>query len=128
MPMPREEADSAAAEAENLAEKTMTMSSADLKSALEAGSGVLEAQEPVEKAEQIPQEEAKPAEEADTPAVEAARTVEKPVSTAPEKIVSEVDRDRDSDSEDQPQGRLLPWEPDAPTDSSESSDKELSDR
>ncbi len=128
MPMPREEADSAAAEAENLAEKTMTMSSADLKSALEAGSGVLEAQEPVEKAEQIPQEEAKLAEEADTPAVEAARPVEKPVSTAPEKIVSDVDRDRDSDSEDQPQGRLLPWEPDAPTDSSESSDKELSDR
>ncbi len=120
--IPAERAGSAALEAENSVEKTMTMSRGDLKAALEAGSAAIEAEKPVEKTVKIPQENSEPAEQADSAAVETAKPAEKTVPIPREKMVS------DGDGEDQPKGRLLPWEPDAPTQSTESSDKEVSDR
>ncbi len=120
--IPAERAGSAALEAENSVEKTMTMSRGDLKAALEAGSAAVEAEKPVEKTVKIPQEDSDPAEQADSAAVEAAKPAEKTVPMPREKMVT------DGDGEDQPKGRLLPWEPDAPTQSTESSDKEVSDR
>ncbi len=117
MPMPREEAESAAAEAEDLVEKTMTMSSDDLKSALQKGTGVFEAEQLAGKSEPAPREESKPAEEADSPAVEAAKPAEKTVPISREKIST------DGDGENEPKGRLLPWEPATPAESSEATDK-----
>ena len=34
----------------------------------------------------------------------------------------------DEDAEEKPQGRLLPWEPDTPAESTDTGDKELSER
>jgi len=147
---PAERAGSAALEAENSVEKTMTMSRGDLKAALEAGSAAVEAEKNVEKTVKIPQEDSEPAEPADSAAVEAAKPAEKTVkipqedsapaeqadSTAveaakPAEKTVPIPREKmvtDGDGEDQPKGRLLPWEPDAPAESTDSSDKEVSDR
>ena len=147
---PAEQADPAAVEDENPVEKTMTMSREDLKSALEAGSATLEAAKPVEKTMPIPRENAKPAKETGSAALEAAKPVEKTVPIAredakpaeeadsaaleaakPAEKIMPVSREKmvtNGDSEDKPKGRLLPWEPDAPTESSDSSDKKVSDR
>ena len=115
---------SAAGEAAESDEPTMTLSSDELKAALRAGSGGIEGEEPVEKTVRIPQEDAKSAEEASAAADEAAKPVEKTVPVPREKIAT----DGDSGGADKPEGRLLPWEPDAPAESSDASDKEMSDR
>ncbi len=114
VPISRAEAD-AAAEAEGLAEKTMTMSSADLKSALEAGSDVVEAEKPVEKTAPTKREDLRPAEEAGAAPAEAAKPVEK---KAPAQKVA-----ADNEGDEKPEGRLLPWEPAAPAEGSEATDK-----
>ncbi len=62
------------------------------------------------------------AEDTDSPAAESEKPVDKTVPISREKIAT------DDDGADKPQGRLLPWEPDAPTEDSDTSDKELSDR
>ena len=111
VPISRAEADAAAAEAESLAEKTMTMSSADLKSALEAGSKSVEAAKPVEKTVPTKREDSKLAEEADAAPVQAAKPVEK---KAPAQKAA-----ADSEGDEKPEGRLLPWEPAAPAEGSE---------
>ena len=98
----------AAAEAEEPADKTMTMSREDMKSALEAGSESVEAANPVDKTNPIPREDAKPA-------VEAAKPIEK---KAPAQKAA-----ADSDGDEKPEGRLLPWEPAAPAEGSEATDK-----
>ena len=97
------------------------MSSAELKSALDAGALAVEAEIPVEKAVPKNREDVGPAEEADAAAAEAAKPVDKTVPISREKIAT------DDDGADKPKGRLLPWEPDAPTEGSDASDKELSD-
>ena len=142
VPMSREDLQSAveaaadAAEDESSADNTMTMSSADLKSALEAGSAAIETAkpaeepdsaaaetaDPIEKTVPIRREDEESADDEDSAAVEAAEPVEKTVPISPEKIAT------DGDDAEQPKGRLLPWEPDSPTDSSDPSDKEMSDR
>ena len=130
------EAAADAAEDESSADNTMTMSSADLKSALEAGSAAIETAkpaeepdsaaaetaDPIEKTVPIRREDEESADDEDSAAVEAAEPVEKTVPISPEKIAT------DGDDAEQPKGRLLPWEPDSPTDSSDPSDKEMSDR
>jgi ribonuclease E len=116
---------SAADEEEESIEKTMTMSSDDLKSAL-ARSGALEIEKPVKKSAAEEREESKLAEEADSPAVEAEKPVEKTVPMPREKAATDVDDDRGG--EDKRKGRLLPWEPDPQAESTDSSDKEMSDR
>ena len=98
----------AAAEAEEPADKTTTMSREDMKSALEAGSESVEAANPVDKTNPILREDAKPA-------VEAAKPIEK---KAPAQKAA-----ADSDGDEKPEGRLLPWEPAAPAEGSEATDK-----
>ena len=132
LPMLREDqkraetADSAAAEAEDPVEKTMTMSAEDMKSALEAGLGAVETDKPVDKTMPKPREDADPVEESDSAPVEAAKPAEKTVPIPRENIATDVDGD--SNGDDKPKGRLLPWEPDAPSESSDTSNEELSDR
>ena len=134
LPMLREDqkrpgkADSPAVEDEDPVEKTMTMSAMDLKSALEEGASVVEAEKPVEEKVRPPQEDAKPVEEADSPAVEAAKPVDKTVPIPREKMAADAHGDSDSDGDDKPKGRLLPWEPDAAAESSDTSNEEVSDR
>jgi len=89
---------------------------------LKASSGAVEAKKPVDKTVPTKQEESIPAEEEESAAVEAAKPVEKAVPIPQEKIAT------DDDSADKAKGRLLPWEPDAPTENSDSSDKEVPDR
>jgi hypothetical protein len=93
----------------------MTMSSAELKSVLEAGSGVVEAEKPVEKTAPTKREDSKPAEEADAAPAEAAKPVEK---KAPAQKAA-----ADSEGDEKPEGRLLPWEPATPAEGSEATDK-----
>ncbi len=102
----------AAVEAEAPADKTMTMSRQDMKSALEAGSENVEAAKPVDKTIPIPREDAERA-------VEAATPVEKK-APAPEDA---TDGEDEGKSDEKPEGRLLPWEPAAPAEGSEATDK-----
>ena len=102
----------AAAEAKEPADKTMTMSREDMKSALKAGSESVEAAKPVDKTIPMPREDAKRA-------VEAATPVEK---KAPAPNAAAVDED-EGKSDEKPEGRLLPWEPAAPAEGSEATDK-----
>jgi len=97
-----------AAEAAGPVDKTMTMSREDMKSALEAGSESVEAAKPVDKTIPIPREDAKGA-------VEAATPVEKK-APAPKAAT-------DGEGNEKPEGRLLPWEADAPAEGSEATDK-----
>jgi ribonuclease E len=115
-----EKQDSATVEDEDPVEKTMTMSAKDIKSAIQAGASAVEAKEPVEKTLPIPREEA------DAAAVEAAKPAEKTVPMPREKIAA--DNEGDGDADDKPKGRLLPWEPDAPAESSDTGNEELTDR
>ena len=80
----------------------------DKKSTLQAGSESVEAAKSVDKTIPIPREDAKPA-------VEAAKPVEKKVP-APKAAA-------DSEGDEKPEGRLLPWEPAAPAEGSEATDK-----
>ena len=114
--------DSAAVEAAEPVEKTVPTQREDEKSTDDEDSAAVEAAEPVEKTVPIRREDEKSADDEDSAAVEAAEPVEKTVAISPEKIAT------DGDDADQPKGRLLPWEPDSPTDSSDPSDKEMSDR
>jgi len=115
VPISRAEADAAAAEDESLAEKTMTMSTLDLKSALEAGSRGVETEKPVEKTAPTKREDIRPAEEAGAAPVQAAKPVEK---KAPAQKAA-----ADNEGDEKPEGRLLPWEPAAPAEGSEATDK-----
>jgi hypothetical protein len=115
VPISHAEADAAAAETESLADKTMTMSRADLKFVLEAGSKSAETAIPVAKTVPSKREDAKPAEEAGAAPVQVAKPVEK---KAPAQETA-----ADSEGDEKPEGRLLPWEPAAPAEGSEATDK-----
>jgi ribonuclease E len=145
---PSDEADRAAEEAEEDIEKTMTMPRAELKSAVDAGMAAAEADraaektvpikredvkppaevastaviEAPEKTVPIKREDAKPAAATEAPAEEAAKPDEKTVPVSPEEVAE------DGNGEDQPKGRLLPWEPDAPAESGDSGGEEMSER
>jgi hypothetical protein len=91
------------------------MSSAELKSVLEAGSGAFEDAKPVEKTAPTKREDIRPAEEAGAAPAEAAKPVEK---KAPAQEAA-----ADNEGDEKPEGRLLPWEPAAPAEGSEATDK-----
>jgi ribonuclease E len=112
---------SAAIEEAESIEKTMTMSRAEMQSAL-ARSSAVEIEKTVEKTVPVKRQESEPAATADSAPVEDAKPVEKTVPMPREQIATDDDRAHE------PKGRLLPWEPDAPAQSSDSGDKELSDR
>jgi ribonuclease E len=116
---PAVEAAKPVVEAAKPAEKTVPMSQAELESAVKSGSAADETADADEKTMTMSADDMKAALEKGSGAVEAA---EKTVPIQPEKIA------KDGDDEDKPKGRLLPWEPDSAKESSDSGDKELSDR
>ncbi len=131
-------------------EKTVPMTAQDLQSALEEASASTAAEEPAEKTVPIQAGEAKPAEESKPRAAEAEESVDptmtmsrEDLQIALEKSAAAIESDeadekrapdqaqesgKDQEDDEQPKGRLLPWEPDTPAESSDKSGEELSDR
>jgi ribonuclease E len=114
-----QEPESPADEVAKPVDKTVPMSQAELESAVKSGSAADDMADSDEKTMTMSRHDLKAALAKGSGDVEAA---EKTVPIQPEKIA------KDSDSEDKPKGRLLPWEPDSAKENSDSGDKEMSDR
>ncbi len=122
VPIATDEAKPAAAESEESVDPTMTMSRLELQSALEASSTAREGEATGEKTVPIPREDAKATATTDAATDEAETPAEKTEPAQAEEVA------KDNNGEEKPKGRLLPWEPDAPVETSDSGGEELSER
>ena len=114
---PAQEADSPAVEAAKPVDKTVPMSREDLESAVRSGSAADEAAGSDDKTMTMSSEDLKAALQEGSGAVEAAKPDEE------KKSAPETQPAAKGDGDEKPEGRLLPWEPAAPADGAEATDK-----
>jgi ribonuclease E len=131
-------------------DKTVPMTAQDLQSALDDASAAAKGEEPQEKTVPIERSESRPADERESVAEEAEESVDPTMTMSRKDLQSALERGaaavepeeagektvpveaekatKDRNGDEQPKGRLMPWEPDTPAEGSDKSGEEMSDR